>query len=253
MHILLHLTGSMCQLRSLIAVLFLGPSAFAATVQVEVGDDFFRPANARINVDDTVRWTWIGVRQHSTTSTTGLWNSGTHGNGFTFSRKFSATGTFPYFCTVHDDQTGSVQVSGTAPPPVDPAALGDGVDAPALSWTTGGAASWINQNKTTHDRVDAAQSGRISHRADTWIETTVTGPGTVRFWWKVSSEPNDRLRFLVDGTQKARISGEINWQQRSISVGAGTHVLRWIYAKNRTLTGGRDRAWLDQVRFTQSP
>ncbi len=40
------------------------------------------------------------------------------------------------------------------------------------------------------------------------------GPGTVTFWWKVSSEANyDWLSFYVDGVLQDRISGEVGWQQ----------------------------------------
>jgi plastocyanin len=222
-------------------------SAQAATVRVNVGDNFFSPTVSNIKVNDTVRWVWVGNNEHSTTSSGGLWDSGEKRSG-EFSRQFTSAGNFPYFCTVHAGQTGRISVT-QPPPPVDPAALGDGVDLPALTWTTGGAAGWINQNGVTHDHVDAVQSGRIGHRGTSWIETTVTGPGTLRFWWKVSSEPNDRLRLLVDGQQKARISGQTAWQRPVIRLGPGTHVLRWSYSKNAAVTAGRDRGWLDQVQF----
>jgi hypothetical protein len=149
---------------------------------------------------------------------------------------------------VHSNQRGTVSVTPAAPT-VDPSALGDGVDRPTLAWTTGGNAPWINQNGVTHDRVDAAQSGRITHRGTSWIETTVTGPGTLRFWWRVSSEPNDRLRLLVNGQQRGRISGQSAWRRPVIRLGPGTHVIRWSYSKNARITAGRDRAWLDQVEF----
>ena len=229
-------------------VILMSSVAEAATARVNVGDNFFSPSVANIKVNDTVRWVWVGGNPHSTTSSGGLWDSGQHGSGFEFTRQFTSTGNFPYFCTVHANQSGRVSVTAT-PPPIDPAALGEGVDLPSLAWTTGGNAGWINQNRTTHDRVDAVQSGRITHRGNSWIETTVTGPGTLRFWWRVSCEPNDRLRLLVDGRQRARISGQTAWQRPSIRIGAGTHVLRWVYQKNAAVTAGSDRGWVDQVQF----
>jgi hypothetical protein len=97
------------------------PLGFAATVNVAVKDNFFDPATATINVNDTVNWSWTGISTHSSTSTQGLWDSGIHGNGFTFSRQFTAAGNFPYFCRVHAFQTGSVVVQGgggNSPPSV---------------------------------------------------------------------------------------------------------------------------------------
>ena len=223
----------------------------AATVRVDVGDRFYAPPVARIDRNDTVNWVWIGTEPHSSTSAQGLWNSGRHGNGFDFSHQFTSAGRFPYFCTTpgHVNMTGTVVVATSTPAPVDPADLAGGLDGPGLTWATGGAASWINQNRVTHDRVDAAQSGRIGPRSTSFIETTVTGPGTLRFWWKVSSEPNDRLRVLVDGRERARISGESAWLRPSIRIAAGTHTIRWVYSKNASVNGGRDRGWVDQVQF----
>lgn len=222
--------------------LVVASSAPAAIIQVTVADNLFLPATAQIKVNDTVTWLWIGGGNHSSTSSGGLWDSGVHGTGFIFSRQFTSAGNFPYHCTVHADQVGTVVVT-------DPAALADGVDRPELVWTTGGNSLWVNQSRITHDRVDAGQSGRPGHRGKSWIETTVIGPATLRFWWKVSSEPMDRLRLLVDGQQRAQISGLSAWQRPSISIGAGTHVVRWVYQKNATLSGGSDRGWLDQVQL----
>lgn len=55
--------------------------------------------------------------------------------------------------------------------------LADAVDAPALVWTSGGTSPWTGQTTTTRDGTDAAQSGTITHSQESWLETTVTGPG----------------------------------------------------------------------------
>src|SRR5262245_37079442 len=95
------------------------PLGFAAVVNVSVKDNFFDPATVTSNVNDTINWSWTGISTHSSTSSQGLWDSGIHGNGFTFSRQFTAAGNFPYFCRVHAFQTGSVAVqSGNSPPSV---------------------------------------------------------------------------------------------------------------------------------------
>src|SRR6185503_3008920 len=89
------------------------------------------------------------------------------------------------------------------------------------SWSTSGSPPWFPQRNTTFDGQDAAQSGAIGNGGSTSLQTTINGPGTVQFWWKVSSEPsNDSLRFYVAGSEKARISGEVDWQFRQFSIGA---------------------------------
>lgn len=120
--------------------------------------------------------------------------------------------------------------------------------AEGLSWTLGGDANWHLQTATTHDGVDAQQSGAILDDQQSWMETTVTGPGTISFWWKVSSEwVWDPLRFQIGDSEQERIAGEINWQQRSFSVPAGSQTLRWTYIKDSSVNAGADAGWVDQV------
>src|SRR5207244_2199218 len=60
--------------------------------------------------------------------------------------------------------------------------LGDALDAPQLTWTTGGSAGWVVETYRTHDGVAAAQSGSIEYyQQASWIQTTVTDPGTLTF------------------------------------------------------------------------
>ncbi|MCX6926096.1 MAG: immunoglobulin domain-containing protein [Verrucomicrobia bacterium] len=128
--------------------------------------------------------------------------------------------------------------------------LGEALDAPQLAWGSGGNAPWAGQTSVTHDGVDAAQSGTISHSQETWVETSVVGPGPLSFWWKVSSESGyDYLEFYTDSMRVTRISGEADWQQQSYTLGAGAQVLRWRYMKDGSASSGQDRGWVDQVNF----
>ncbi len=130
------------------------------------------------------------------------------------------------------------------------AALGDAVDAPQLTWTTGGNGNWFSETTVTHDGIDAAQSGAIGDNKETWIQTSVTGPGTLSFWWKVSSEDGaDFLEFLLDGNFQNDLTGEINWGQQIYQIASGTHTLRWRYYKDGSAVGGLDAGFLDQVSY----
>ena len=128
----------------------------------------------------------------------------------------------------------------------------------SLVWTSGGYTgdpwSWIGQGNVSHDGVDSAQSGAIPDQGYSILQTTVNGPGTLSFWWKVSSETNyDTLRLLLNYVEQARISGEVDWQQRSLTVPAGTQTIEWYYSKDISLSMGQDRAWVDQVQFVPIP
>ncbi len=125
------------------------------------------------------------------------------------------------------------------------------VDAETLTWVTDGAADWFGQIATTHDRTDAAQNGDIDDGESSGIETVVTGPGQLSFWWKVSSEDGwDFLRFSIDGVeQTGAITGQTDWQRQDYALGAGDHTIRWDYTKDGSVSEGDDSGWVDQVSF----
>ncbi len=135
--------------------------------------------------------------------------------------------------------------------------LADSLDTTGLTWTNSGNANWIAQPATTHDGVDAAQSGAIDHNQNSHMETTLTGPGDLSFWWKVSSESNyDYLRFYLDGTEQtgslAKISGSVEWTLKTVAIPAGVHIVKWGYTKDGSIVSNADAAWVDQVVYTPS-
>ncbi len=132
--------------------------------------------------------------------------------------------------------------------------IGEAVDATNLEWTTGGNTNWFSQTLITSNNSDAAQSGVIGNNQSTWIQTTVTGPGTVSFWWKVSSSLDyDYLLFYVDGTQSVSvvgISGTVDWIQKTVPITNGVHTLKWQYEKDSSGASSSDCGWVDQVVWT---
>ena len=120
----------------------------------------------------------------------------------------------------------------------------------ALWLTTGGDANWARQGNGT------LRSGAIGDSEETWLQTTVSGPGSIGFWWMSSSEENyDKLIFSIDGVEKANISGydydEDRWLWNRMDVtGAGTHTLRWTYRKDDTGLDGYDQGFVKGVEWT---
>jgi len=171
--------------------------------------------------------------------------------GYTASGLTPATG---YTLSTHTvSTTGQVNttwVNHTATTAASANSLGEAVDAPSLTWTMGGNANWFPENSVYYYDNDAAESGDIDNSQTSSFQTTVTGPGTISFWWKVSSESRyDYLRFYLDGVQQTRISGEVDWRQQSYSLTAGTHSLEWRYTKNSATSRGSDCGWVDKVEF----
>jgi hypothetical protein len=132
--------------------------------------------------------------------------------------------------------------------------LAEAVDAPYLVWTTGGDANWFLQTEETNGGTDAAQSGAIEDGEESWIETTVVGPGFLYFYWNVSSEDQDGydfLEFSVNGITETEISGDWGWDYYDLFLDGGVHTLRWTYSKDGEFTAGQDAAWLDEVYYSQ--
>lgn len=110
-----------------------------------------------------------------------------------------------------------------------PVALAEAVDATNLVWTTGGDTNWSGQTATTHDSVDAARSGDLGDFQYSYIQTEVTGPCTVTFWWRnIVSGPDFYTDFYIDGNFQNSIFGPTSWESNGIyTLGAGTHTLYW--------------------------
>ncbi len=86
--------------------------------------------------------------------------------------------------------------------------LAEAVDNSGLTWFTGGDADWSGQKSTYYYDGAAAQSGNISHNQSTWIQTMISGPGNLSFYWNVSSEANsDFLEFYIDCIKQYQYPG----------------------------------------------
>jgi len=129
--------------------------------------------------------------------------------------------------------------------------LNQALDNDYLSFTTGGGASWTGQTAVSFYGGSAALSGVLGGNQSAWLQTTVVGPGTLSFNWKVSSEADcDFLEVLVDDVlQPGAISGEVDWQQKNIFIPAGSHMVTWSYSKDAYVGMGADCGWVDKVSF----
>ncbi|MEO7298160.1 MAG: immunoglobulin domain-containing protein [Verrucomicrobiota bacterium] len=134
--------------------------------------------------------------------------------------------------------------------------IGESLDTISLTWTSTGAAQWFGQPDVTHDGVDAARSGSVGNSQESVLQTLLSGPAQISFWWKVSSEAVfDVLEFRVDGVVQATISGETDWQQQTFSLPftPNAHVLQWRYVKDSSSSVGQDAGFMDQFVYTPNP
>ena len=127
--------------------------------------------------------------------------------------------------------------------------LSNALDNSALTFVSG-PGTWFGQTNVTHDGLDSAQSGQTTNSGTSRMQTIAYGPGTISFWWKTSSETNnDRGVFRIDNVTNAVLSGSSAWSLVSAAIPDGYHSLFWEYAKNASLTGGMDAAWVDEMVY----
>jgi hypothetical protein len=145
-----------------------------------------------------------------------------------------------------------VEWSGSTQPPSG-GPLSQALDT-GLNFTTDGYAEWFSQTDMAYFGGDSARSGVISHNQESLIRTTVSGAGTLSFYWKVSSEAGyDYLEFYIDGVLQDIISGSANWRQQIYKItGSGLHTLEWRYVKDWSESAGEDCGWIDLVEWSGS-
>jgi len=133
-------------------------------------------------------------------------------------------------------------------------ALDDAVDASGFSLiATGSAWRWFGQTTTYYYGGDAAQSADIDDGGESYMYINVDGPGTIQFYWKVSSESGyDYLEFYDETNRLDRISGSVGWASKEFDITTpGLRRLEWKYTKNGSVSSGSDCGWVDYVRWTE--
>ena len=160
-----------------------------------------------------------------------------------------------YTCTVSNslNAAGVTSAGGTLTitPAVTATSLATALDNSQLSWGTNATYPWALQSAYTNDLVDALRSAVIGDSGATTFETCLTGPVTVKFFWKASCELNaDYLDLTMDDQGLNYLTGEQDWQAYSLPVPAGHHIVGWTYDKDSSAANGLDAGFVDQVSVT---
>jgi plastocyanin len=157
---------------------------------VSISGNRFSPATVTIAVGGTVTWTNQDSVPHTATATDDSFDSAILRKGNTYSRTFTAPGTYTYLCTLHPEMTGTVVVAT----PEDPT--------PAV--VTGSSAS-----HTTHSATTGA-AGTSSGSAAAGSTTARSGSGS-----SAGGVPQS-----VPGSATVSMANN-QFQPADVSVGAG--------------------------------
>jgi plastocyanin len=98
----------------LVAVAIVASPASAADIEVKIGNFTFNPKQITVNVGDTVVWINHDDIPHTVASQTQAFRSKALDTDDKFSFTFATPGTYPYFCALHPQMTGTIVVKATA-------------------------------------------------------------------------------------------------------------------------------------------
>ncbi|MFZ4412356.1 MAG: T9SS type A sorting domain-containing protein [Bacteroidales bacterium] len=125
------------------------------------------------------------------------------------------------------------------------------------NWNHGGNLHWFTSDSLKYQGNYSAKSGNITHYQTSFISVTqyVLADSYIRFYKKVSCERDntnhnyDYLAFYIDGIEKARWDGEIDWSQEIFNVTTGNHTFKWAYVKDGSVNSFADCGWVDNIIF----
>lgn len=122
-------------------------------------------------------------------------------------------------------------------------------------WINISSKPWIITGRSYADGIVSAMSGEISHSSSSSLVLRTFFPekDTLKFYYKVSSEPNyDYLQFKINDNDLLRTSGETSWELKKVAVSAGFNKLEWTYRKDNSVSQGADAAWIDLIDFSKT-
>jgi hypothetical protein len=130
------------------------------------------------------------------------------------------------------------------------------LDTTNLNWTTSGDSIWFIETTNTSGSGFAAQSGSVTGSQSSTLSVTVTGPGTLTFYWSsIANDPNQGFdcEFALDGSDVDDLYGNTAWYQDGTPfiIPPGQHTLTWTaYAYGDT--DPTEAAFLDQVTYVEN-
>lgn len=120
-----------------------------------------------------------------------------------------------------------------------------------LTGWTQGSYPWNITNENAYEGsycLRSTSSLTHSQTALISIAVTLTQADSISFYYKVSSESNyDKFHFLIDNDDQMNQSGEVEWSRAAFLIPAGSHTLKFTYAKDGSVNRNSDCAWIDNI------
>ncbi len=110
-------------------------------------------------------------------------------------------------------------------------------------WSGRNVKGWIESNPN----VPVGQNSTIS------VDVTIYNQTDISFEWSIDSEEEAGiLTFYVDNTEIKSITGLVDFQTVTTSLGVGSHTLKWSYIKRETSNLGLDLGMIRNITISNS-
>lgn len=178
---------------------------------VEISDFKFTPATITVLVGGSLTFVNSGSARHSATANDGSFDTGLLTRGATSRRIFTTTGTYPYFCTIHSNMTGTILVTGANGEPPPPAKERSIVAATAGSVqmvdfafsptqttvTAGGSVAFVNAGVAAHTSTarDGSFDSGVVQTGGSYRAKFPT-PGTFLFYCTIHPQMTGTVRVV---------------------------------------------------------
>ncbi|MGA0899631.1 MAG: trypsin-like peptidase domain-containing protein [Luteolibacter sp.] len=147
---------------------------------------------------------------------------------------------------------GSTTRQFTITPYTDDSTMAGAIGTPTLPMVPESSNQWFITTAQSRLGGSALRSAVISNNEESRLTTYVYGPGTLQFWWQVSSEADcDFGRVYVNGGLKHSLSGlSTTWSNKTLNLAPGINEITWLYEKDGSATDGDDCLYLDDVSLS---
>lgn len=119
------------------------------------------------------------------------------------------------------------------------ASLTEALGGSPLAWYTSPLSPWSSQP------ASGAASGPATPENASWLQTSVAGAGLLRFDWQVLGSGRDACLLMVDGKVRKTLRPGFAVSHETLPLGAGAHVVRWIFSGDIGLPGSASLARVD--------
>lgn len=123
-------------------------------------------------------------------------------------------------------------------------------DMSQFNWITGGNGDWFVSTEDPYEGAYCNQSPSLTDQQSSWLTLVydIHTDDSISFYAMCSSEPGyDFLRFYIDGVIMLSWSGEEAWQRVAYPVTEGTHLFKWQYSKDYSVSNGQDLGRVDYI------